>query len=396
MPASQEQIPAGNRTAALRFIVCLGVVSLFADMTYEGAHSIIGPYLKDLGASAFAVAMIAGVGEMLAASLRFFSGRFADRTHAYWTITFAGYAMNVIAVPALAFASNWQLAAALIIAERTGKALRGPARDVLLSGATEEVGHGWGFGLHSIMDQTGAVIGPLLMVAAVARAHRFGPPFLWLAFPAVGTLIALLMARVLNPDRARTPKMPTMGTKMPAVFWPYVAAAGLLACGMVDFPLLAYHFQGAKTSTAVEIPLLYAGAMAVNGITALLFGGLFDRFGLNALVLGILISLLALPFGFLGGSAGAIASIACWATGLGAQDACLRSGIASVVSMNNRGNAFGAFNGVYGVMWFLGSLTMGILYSRSLLALVIFGVVMQLGAAVMFFRLRGMLTHRTF
>jgi MFS-type transporter involved in bile tolerance (Atg22 family) len=374
----------------LRFIVCLGIVSLFADMTYEGAHSIIGPYLKDLGATGLQVALIAGFGEMLGASLRFFSGRFADRSRAYWTITFSGYAMNVIAVPALAFAGSWQIAAILIIAERTGKALRGPARDVLLSGATQEVGHGWGFGLHSIMDQTGAVIGPLLMVAAVARSHRFGPPFLWLAIPAVGTLLALLMARVLNPDRVHAVTT-TSSQKLPPVFWTYVAAAGLLACGMVDFPLLAYHFQSVNISTAVEIPLLYAGAMAVNGLTALLFGRLFDRFGLNTLVFGIFVSLLALPFGFLGGPAGAIASVACWATGLGAQDACLRSGIATVVSMNKRGGAFGAFNGVYGVMWFLGSVVMGLLYSRSLPALVAFGIVAQLAAAAMFFRLRRLI-----
>ncbi len=379
-----------RRASALRFIVCLGIVSLFADMTYEGAHSIIGPYLKDLGATGLQVALISGLGEMLGASLRFFSGRFADRSRAYWTITFSGYAMNVIAVPALAFAGNWQIAAILIIAERTGKALRGPARDVLLSGATQEVGHGWGFGLHSIMDQTGAVIGPLLMVAAVARSHRFGPPFLWLAFPAVGTLVALTMARVLNPDRVQPVKTQT-NQALPHVFWLYVAAAGLLACGMVDFPLLAYHFQVAKLSTEVEVPLFYAGAMAVNGLTALLFGRMFDRFGLNTLVFGIAISLLALPFGFLGGPVGAIVSVICWATGLGAQDACLRSGIATVVSMNKRGGAFGAFNGVYGVMWFLGSVVMGVLYSRSLLALVLFGVVSQLAAAIMFFRLRGML-----
>jgi len=384
---------SATRESALRFIVCLGIVSLFADMTYEGAHSIIGPYLKDLGANALQVALIAGFGEMLGASLRFFSGRFADRTRAYWTITFSGYAMNVIAVPALAFAGNWQIAAILIIAERTGKALRGPARDVLLSGATQEVGHGWGFGLHSIMDQTGAVIGPLLMVAAVARAHRFGPPFLWLAFPAVGTLLALLMARALNPDRVQPVKTQS-NQQLPRVFWLYVSAAGLLACGVVDFPLLAYHFQAAKISTAVEIPLLYAGAMAVNGMTALLFGRLFDRFGLNTLVCGIFISLLSLPLGFLGGPAGAIASVACWATGLGAQDACLRAGIATVVSMNKRGGAFGAFNGVYGVMWFLGSVTMGLLYSRSLIALAVFGMVAQLAAAVMFFRLRAILPGR--
>jgi hypothetical protein len=234
------------------------------------------------------------------------------------------------------------------------------------------------------------VIGPLLMVAAVARSHHFGPGFLWLAFPAVGTLVALLAARVLNPDHVATAKSPTVQV-LPKVFWMYVAAAGLLACGMVDYPLLAYHFEAAKIATPVEIPLLYAGAMGVNGLTALLFGALFDRFGLNTLVLGILISLLALPLGFFGGPAGVIASVACWATGLGAQDACLRSGIATVVSMNKRGGAFGAFNGVYGVMWFLGSVTMGLLYSRSLTALVVFGIVAQAAAAVMFFRLRGML-----
>ena len=390
MTGSEEQISAERRNSALRFIVCLGVVSLFADMTYEGAHSIIGPYLKDLGATAFQVALIAGVGEMLAASLRLFSGRFADRTRAYWTITFCGYAMNVVAVPALAFAGNWQMAAILIVAERTGKAMRGPARDVLLSGATADVGHGWGFGLHSIMDQTGAVIGPLLMVAAVARSHHFGPGFLWLAFPAVGTLLALTMARILNPERSR-PVKTVSNQVLPKVFWTYVAAAGLLACGFVDFPLLAYHFQSVQISTPVEIPLLYAGAMGMNGLTALLFGRLFDRIGLNALVLGIFISLLALPFGFLGGPVGAIVAVGCWATGLGAQDGCLRSGIATVVSMNKRGGAFGAFNGVYGVMWFLGSLAMGLLYSKSLIGLVAFGVAAQLGAAVMFFRLRGML-----
>ena len=187
-----------NRRAAIGFIVCLGIVSLFADMTYEGAHSIIGPYLGDLGASIATIAFISGLGEMLGASLRFFSGRFANRTHAYWTITALGYAMNVIAVPALAYAGSWKVAAMLIIAERTGKALRGPARDVLLSEATGEVGHGFGFGLHSIMDQTGAVVGPLLMWVAVARSHNYGSAFLWLVVPAVGTMFALLTARVMD------------------------------------------------------------------------------------------------------------------------------------------------------------------------------------------------------
>lgn len=376
-----------TRRAALKFIVFLGVVSLFADMTYEGAHSIVGPYLKELGATAAEVAFIAGFGEMLGASLRFFSGRFADRTHAYWLITFLGYAMNVVAVPAMAYAGTWQVAALLVIAERTGKALRGPARDVLLSGATETVGHGWGFGLHGIMDQTGAVLGPLIMMIAVARAGHFGPAFLWLFFPAVGTLIALTSARILNPGRDVVPKM-VKTQHLTSTFWVYVAAAGVLAAGFLDFPLLAYHFQSQGLITQANIPLVYAGAMAVNGLGALVFGRLFDHFGLNILVFGILISAISLPLGFLGGSSAAIGGVACWSVGLGAQDACLRAGIAKVVSMNKRGTAFGAFNGVYGVAWFAGSAAMGLMYAHSLTALVIFGVVLQLIAAAMFFGLR--------
>lgn len=377
-----------ERNQALRFIVCLGVVSLFADMTYEGAYSIIGPRFNELGASAAVLGAVTGLGEMIAASLRFFSGRLVDRTRAYWTVAICGYILNVVVIPAMALAGNWPMLAMLVVMERTGKSLRGPARDVLLSEATGKIGHGWGFGVHAAMDQTGAVLGPLCMAAAVMRSQHFGPAFLWLAFPAAGALTALLVARLVYPQAGKgTPKQ-VQTKKLPRVFWWYVAAAGMLALGYVDFPVLAYHFQNSALAKPAVIPLLYAGAMGVEGLAALILGKLFDRFGLGILSFGILISLAGLPLGFLGGAASAIASVACWAIGMGAQDACLRSGIAQVVSMNKRGTAFGAFNGVFGIAWFLGSATMGQLYGHSLMALVTFGVVAQLIAAIMFFRLR--------
>jgi MFS family permease len=378
---------AEERKSAFRFIVALGFVSLFADMTYEGAHSVIGPLLKDLGASATQVGIIAGLGEMIAASLRYFSGKLADRTRAYWTITTLGYFLNLVVVPGLAFAGNWQAAALLVVAERTGKSLRGPARDVLLSEATEVVGHGSGFGLHAAMDQTGAVLGPLLVAGSVARTHHFGPAFLWLAVPAAGAFIALLFARWARSTKGAPPPVP--GKKnLPNVFWIYTLAAGLLALGFVDFPLLAYHFQKNSLTRPETIPLLYAAAMGINGLTALIFGRLFDRFGIQIIAVGIVVSLLALPFGFLGGAAGVYISVACWATGMGAQDATLRSGISQVVSMNKRGSAFGSFNAAYGVLWFLGSVTMGVLYDFSLVALVVFGICAQVAAAVLFVWLR--------
>ena len=383
MPAFTQE----ERKSAFRFIVALGFVSLFADMTYEGAHSVIGPLLKDLGATATEVGIIAGLGEMIAASLRYFSGKLADRTRAYWTITTLGYFLNLVVVPGLAFAGNWQAAALLVVAERTGKSLRGPARDVLLSEATEVVGYGKGFGLHAAMDQTGAVIGPVFVAISVAHTHHFHQAFLWLSVPAAAAFVSLLIARWARGNKG-TPPPPVAQRDFPKVFWFYVVAAGLLALGYADFPLLAYHFQQASLVKPEAIPLLYGAAMGINGLTALLFGRLYDRFGIQVITLGILASLLALPFGFLGGSTSVYISVACWATGLGAQDAILRSGIAQVVSMNKRGTAFGTFNAAWGVLWFLGSVTMGALYDFSLVALVVFGISAQLAAVVLFIWLR--------
>lgn len=377
-----------ERSTALRFIVCFGVVSLFADMTYEGAHSIIGPFLKDLGASATEVGIVAGLGEMVAASLRLFSGRLADRTRAYWLITTLGYALNLLVVPTLALAGNWQAAALLVVAERTGKSLRGPARDVLLSEATEVVGHGWGFGIHTAFDQAGAVLGPLMVAVSVAHTNNFSPAFWWLALPAIGAFLALVVARAVRPVQSLKPPKQVTQT-IPKIFWPYTVAAGLLALGFIDFPLLAYHFQKNSIAQPATIPLLYAGAMGINGLTALVCGRLFDRYGIRVLTVATLVSLFTLPLGFFGGATGAAASVACWAVGLGAQDATLRSGIAQVVSMNKRGSAFGALNAIYGVAWFVGSVTMGLLYDHSLAALVVFGVAAQLAGAVFFLRLHG-------
>ena len=381
---------SADRAKAFRFIVAIGFVSLFADMTYEGARSVVGPFLKELGASATQVGIIAGAGEMIAASLRLFTGRLADRTRAYWILTGSGYFLNLAAVPLLAFAGNWQLAALLIIAERTGKALRGPSVDVLLSESTQVVGHGWGFGLHAAMDQAGAVLGPILVTIAVAKEHQFNTAFAWLVVPAVAALACLVVARLMRAKQAAPPPAPTQHA-LPKVFWFYVAAAGLLALGFIDFPLLAYHFQKTAVTKEEAIPLLYAMAMGLSGLTALVFGRLFDRFGIVVIVGGIAISLFALPFGFLGGTVAAYISVACWATGVGAQDALLRPGIAQVVSMNKRGSAFGALNGIYGVLWFIGSATMGALYDVSLIAVVIFGTIAQVLAAAMFFWLRNRL-----
>ena len=188
---------------ALRFVLLVGVMSFFADFTYEGSRSVIGPYLGTLGAGALAISVISGLGEFLGYGLRLFSGRGADRTGRYWPITIGGYVVQMAAVPLLALAGNWEVAALLIIAERVGKATRNPPRDAMLSHAAREMGYGWGFGVHEALDQFGAMFGPLLVALILAVSqHDYQLAFAALAVPGVITLSLVLVARRFFPRPA--------------------------------------------------------------------------------------------------------------------------------------------------------------------------------------------------
>jgi MFS family permease len=378
------------RRAALKFVVMLGLVSLFADMTYEGARSISGPYLGALGASGFVVGMVAGLGELLGYALRLASGYLADRTARYWALTIFGYLLNLLAVPLLALAGRWELAAALLIAERVGKAIRTPARDAMLSHATAEVGHGWGFGLHEALDQVGAVLGPLLIATVLATGQGYRTGFATLLMPALLALAVLGAAWRGNPrptDLERTGSdSPSDGRVFSRAFWIYLAAAAAIAAGYADFALIAYHFAMRHVVAPGWIPVLYALAMGVDALAALVFGRLFDRFGLP--VLGAA-TLLAAPFAalvFQANAAAAVAGMALWGAGMGAQESILRAAIATMVPRDRRGTAYGLFNAGYGLAWFLGSAVLGFLYDVSVTGLIAFSIVAQMAALPLLWR----------
>ncbi len=370
------------KKSSLQFVVLLGIVSLLADVTYEGARSIAGPYLGILGASASVVGIVSGFGELIGYTLRLASGYLTDRTQRYWLIAFTGYAVNLLAVPFLALAGRWEIAAVLLVAERTGKAIRTPARDVMLSHATKEMGHGWGFGLHEAMDQIGAMLGPMVVAAVYYFRGEYRSGFAVLAIPAVLALVVLLTAQRLFPHphdlEKRTPHLETHG--LSKKFWLYLAGASLIAVGYADFPLIAYHFEKVGLFSKTWIPIFYAVAMGVDALAALLFGHLFDRWGLGVLILGALLSVFFAPLVFLGGFSAALGGMALWGIGMGAQESVLRAAIAGMVSVNKRGTAYGLFNAGYGLFWFLGSAAMGMLYDLSVPSLIAFSMAAQIAS----------------
>ncbi|WP_287787508.1 MFS transporter [Acidiphilium sp.] len=373
--------PAHHRAVA--FIILIGTVSLFADMTYEGARAITGPFLGSLGAPALVVGFVAGFGELMGYMLRIVSGRFADRTGRYWGGMFLGYLVNLFAVPLLALAPGAATAAALMIAERVGRAIRSPLRDAMLSHAATRTGQGWGFGLHEAMDQTGATVGPLLVAFILWRHGGYRTGFALLLIPAcVAMALVLSAARAYPHPRDLAPlSKPILETGFPWSFWMYCLAGGLIGAGYVDFALVAYHFGEAQIIAPAWIPVFYAIAMLAAGGAALGLGRMFDRFGIVVVLGASLVAALATPLVFLGGFGAALVGVVLWGIGMGAQDSVLKAALSSFIPPERRATGYGTYDMLRGVAWFLGSLLLGFLYDHSLVAVVVVSLVLQVLAA---------------
>lgn len=382
--------PSLTRQKAIRFVIFLGVVSLFADMTYEGARSITGPYLAFLGASGSVVGIVSGMGELIGYTIRFISGYISDRTRSYWTVTFIGYILNLLAVPFLALTNQWPAAASLIILERFGRAIRSPARDAMLSHATHATGRGWGFGLHEALDQIGAIVGPLLVAAILYFRNSYTLGFAFLLFPALLALALLVLARQLYPYPEELEidhqKIKTEGFS--SSYWLCVIAVCFVAAGFVDFPLIAYHFEREKIAPSTWIPLLYALAMGVDGLAALLLGKWFDRQGISILIFPTICSALAAPFAFWGDFNWALVAMILWGIGMGAQESLVRAVVTHLVGTQQRATAFGMLHLWFGIFWFAGSAFMGYLYDHYLTALILFSVGMQLASLPFFWLIK--------
>ncbi len=376
------------RNAALRFVLIIGIANFFADFTYEGARGILGPFLGSLGASAAIVGFVAGLGELMGYGLRSVSGYFADKSHRHWAFAFVGYTVNLLAVPVLALATRWPLAATLVVAERTGRGIRKPTVEAMLSYAGKSIGAGWVFGLNEALDQAGATIGPLLMALILYLNGGFRTGFAVLLIPALLCLAILVAARLLHPpphELEQGAEHTFATTKLTCPYWIYLAAGLLIAAGFADFALIGFHFHKANTVSPNLIPVFYAVAMASSAIASIPLGRLFDRFGPNISLFAFLISAAAAPFVFLGTSVAALIGMVFWGIGISAQGSLLQAMLIGVIPPQKRSTAFGLFDTGYGIAWFLGSAVMGLLYDRSIVAVALFSVSLQLAALPIFF-----------
>jgi MFS family permease len=382
---STQQRRTLSPSSAYRFVVIIGITNLFADMTYEGARSITGPFLQMLGASAAVVGFTAGFGEFVGYALRSVAGFIGDRTGRYWLMAIFGYTINMVAVPALALSGNWPAAAGLIVGERAGRAVRKPVTEAMLSFVARQVGPGRTYGIVEFLDQLGATAGPLIVAFVLFLQFSYQAGFALLLVPAVLTIATVLIARMAYPDpRSLDPAQSIGVERFSKPYWLYMAAGGCVAAGFTDFALIAYHFEKTRSVASGLIPVFYAAAMAMGAISALVLGRLFDRLGIAVVIVAFLLSSLFAPFVFLTRGWGALIGMILWGIGMGAQESLLKSLVVGFIPRQRRGTAFGVFDTCFGTAWFLGSWLMGVLYDVSLVGLISFSILCQLAALPLF------------
>ncbi len=387
--------------SAWRVVAGFGVVSLAADMVYEGARSIYGPLLGILGASAMVVGLVSGAGEAMALLLRLVSGPLADRTGRYWALTIAGYALTAVCVPLLAVtpflgSAGLVLAIVLILAERIGKAVRSPAKSALLAEAAGRVGLGRGFAVHKALDQIGAFAGPLAVAGLIAATGVVWPGLAVLAVPGAVAVGLLMWIRLRAPGTADEPVTAPgpaggkvaawFGADLPRSFFLFAAAAGAATAGLATFGLISFHAERNGLVPLAAVPLLYAGARAAAAVAALASGWLFDRWHARVLyalpVLGAAVPVLV----FTGPVPALVAGVLLWGAATGVQDSTVKALVAHLVAKPRRAGAYGVFAAVQGAAALAGGALAGVLYETSRTALV---VVLTLAQLVALFLLTG-------
>ena len=376
-------------SGAIAFITLMGIVSLFSDLTHEGARSILGEYLNLAGASAAAIGFVSGIGELCGYSLRLISGLIADKTKKYWTLVIAGYVIQVLAIPALALVPEhgWVWACGLVILERVGKAVKKPAKNTLVSFAASEIGTGKGFAYQEFLDQLGAFLGPILLfVTALVKGtddlfQTYRISFAVLLVPALITIALVLAAKIKYPDPEMFEKQEDKpeNFRYGKSFALFMASICFFAFGFADFTLITLHAANTGAFPESTLSLLYAAAMAVDAFAALFFGWLFDRIGLKALIISTLCSTFFSCFIFMTGNARIIGiGIILWGIGIGAQESIMKAAVSGMVPRSMRSTGFGIFETGFGIAWFLGSWLLGALYDLNPMYLVVVSVASQL------------------
>lgn len=394
----QGKAGSSNRRSAYLGILLLGIVSLMGDVVYEGSRGIVPSYLEFLGATALIVGLVGGLGDFLGYAMRLISGFLADTTRAYWLFIFVGYGL-IVSIPLLGLPIGLEIAIILVLLERFGKAFRSPSRDTVLSIISKDVGAGKAFGIHELLDQIGAIMGPLIVAALMFSTSNYNFTFSFLFLPFLVLLIVLAYTYrkigfktiIAEPEKTEEKK-----EKLAKPFYIYTFAVLLNTVGLIPFTLILYKASLILQPTQQEwiVPLIYLLIQGVDAPVALIAGYAYDKWGIRILVMPFLISLFPPLLAMIDAELlTLIAAAAVFGLVLGMQESVYRAAVSELTPISSRGTAYGIFNTAYGVGFLISGAVYGLLIELKtpFIAVILYVLITQVIATASLLNIRSQL-----
>ncbi len=390
-----------NRPAAVRkalgFVVILGIVSLFADANYEGGRSIAGPYLFILGLTPVLLGFMSGAIDLFQYFGRYAAGLWVDRNGHAWFILVLGYVLNLFALPALMFTHELVGALGLLFLERLGRGIRNPVKNSLLAHAGDALGHGRAFGLYEILDQAGAVLGPLFVGFWLLR-HSFRMAFATLLIPALIAMVGLGIAYRFRSRPATGKQGSVEPEKVPSsvdqerirqfMIWVALGAAAPGTYIFIGYVLMAHNHW-----TPPDVAGAFALAMATDGVGGYCLGMLYDRLGFLTVYIFPAVLGLSIAFIFWGHTWLVWAGIGLWGIQLGFTEAIIPAMFGHIIPRASRARLFGILGLLSGISGLLGVGVMGVLYAIHPAWTPVWTLIMAV-AAIYFISHHGWVEHK--
>lgn len=363
-----------------RNVLALSAVSLLNDTSSEIIYPLLPAFLAlTLGASPFAIGLIEGFAESIAAVLKLFSGYLSDRFDSRKLPVFLGYSLASLTRPLLAFAASWQQVLFVRVTDRVGKGIRGAPRDALLAADVPPERRGFAFGFNRAADHLGAVLGPIcafLLLSYFAAdpqsptAQDYRQVFLFASIPVVVGLFVIVFF-VKEEKRKKSVAAENITPiklslkEFDGNFKRFLVVIALFTLSNSTDAFLLLRAEQSGIAPAV-LPLLWMALHLSKLFFSLVGGDLSDRTGRKKLIFAgwLVYALVYAGFAFVDSPWQAWALFIIYGVYFGLTEGVEKALVADLVGEEKRGTAYGFYNLAFSITVFPASLVFGLIWTE--------------------------------
>lgn len=359
-------------------VFALSLVSFFNDTSSEIIYPLLPAFLAlTLGASPFAIGLIEGFAESVAAFLKLFSGYFSDKFNSRKFPVFLGYSLAGIVRPLLAFVTSWPQVLFVRLTDRVGKGIRGAPRDALIAGSVPAEKRGSAFGFNRAADHLGAVFGPIcasVLLYFIAdnptspSARDYSQVFLFASVPVIAGLFIIAFFVKEEPKAADfkpNSKIRLSIKEFDGNFKRFLVVIALFTLSNSTDAFLLLRAEQAGIAVAV-LPLLWMTLHFSKVVFSLIGGDLSDRFGRRMTIFAgwIVYALVYFGFAFVTAPWQVWALFIIYGAYFGLTEGVEKAFVADLVEVTGkRGTAYGFYNLAFSITVFPASIIFGGLWT---------------------------------